>query len=134
MKILLVLFVLFLVGCSQRPSVEFDQVRVDVEIADEPTEQEQGLQGREHLCATCGMLFVFNTQELHRFWMKETIIPLDMIFIGDRMRVVDIHTAQPCIEEICPVYTPSQEAKYVLEVNAGFAEAYGLSLGDDVDI
>ena len=80
---------------------------------------------RESLDEKSGMLFVFPEDGRYGFWMKNTLIPLDIIWIDNDQRVVDIQTAQPCTAEPCPSYTPSGDARYVLEINANVSEQYG---------
>jgi len=90
-----------------------------VEVADEPAEHHYGLMFREELKKGVGMLFVFEEENFHAFWMKNTLIPLDIVWISKDMNVVDIHRMEPCTTERCESYTPKARAKYVLEVNAG---------------
>jgi len=73
---------------------------------------------RESLPEKKGMLFVFPTSDIHDFWMKNTIIPLDMIWIDNQFKVVHIANAQPCTEDPCKIYAPRTLAKYVLEINS----------------
>ena len=105
---------------------------VDVEIADSLDEWVKGLMDRDFLEEDRGMLFVFPDMDERSFWMKNTLIPLDIIFISDRYEIVDITTMQPCEADPCPVYTAVQQAKYVLEVNAGYAEANNITVEDKV--
>lgn len=72
------------------------------------------------------MVFVFDTPAIHSFWMKNTLIPLDIVWIDEKHTVVHIVTAQPCKTKSCPIYTPETSAKYVLEVNAGMAARYAV--------
>jgi uncharacterized membrane protein (UPF0127 family) len=78
------------------------------------------------------MLFVFEDVKYLSFWMKNTYIPLDMIFVDKDLRIVDTkEDVQPCLQEdICPSYPSKQPAKYVLEVNAGFIQQNGIRVGD----
>ncbi len=100
-----------------------------VEIAKTPAQRHQGLMFREELEVGTGMLFVFEEEDFHSFWMKNTLIPLDIIWIGKDMNVIETHTLQPCSTEECPTTEPSQKAKYVLEINAGeFAGRRGETL------
>ena len=86
---------------------------------------------RESLPADAGMLFVFPDEASRTFWMKHTLIPLDMLFISADKRVVSIqHDAAPCITLTCPLDSSNGKAMYVLEVNAGFAKQHGISVGD----
>lgn len=127
-SILLVLgLVLVLVGCGNaEPKVELETREIggkiwQVEIADTPAERAQGLMNRETLPEGHGMLFVFDTPGRHGFWMKNTLIPLDIVWLDEDMQVLEAKFAVPCPAEAeqCPQYVPQQDAKYVLEVNGG---------------
>ena len=78
------------------------------------------------------MLFVFPEEGEYPFWMKNTLIPLDIIWINQEKEVVFIgENLQPCKEEyFCPLVRPDKNAKYVLEVNKGIVEKIGLEVGD----
>jgi uncharacterized membrane protein (UPF0127 family) len=77
------------------------------------------------------MLFFFSSDGDYPFWMKNTIIPLDMIWIDANRKIVHIaHEAQPCRVENCPNYPPNAIARYVLEVAGGVAKEHGLKAGD----
>ncbi|MFH0970885.1 MAG: DUF192 domain-containing protein [Candidatus Diapherotrites archaeon] len=103
---------------------------VSLEIASTPDEKERGLMFRYSLDENAGMLFVFDSLDVYSFWMKNTLIPLDGIWLDDQYRVVDILHMLPCAEDSCPFYTPSDKARYVLEVNAGWAEKNNVKIGD----
>ena len=91
----------------------------------------KGLQARQHLGKDRGMLFVFQESKKHSFWMKDTFIALDIVWIDGEKRIVTIMpNILPCKTEKCPVYTPSKNALYVLEVNAGVTIELGLNVGD----
>lgn len=103
-------------------------VRVEV-VADEDTRR-QGLMYRDRLPADAGMLFFFPQNGDYPFWMKNTLIPLDMIWIDDQRRIAAIaHDVPPCKADPCPSYPPNAEARYVLEVAAGVAARHGLAKG-----
>ena len=88
---------------------------------------------RPHLASNEGMVFLFEDVGFHPFWMKDTLIPLDMIWLDAGRRVVDIaESVPPCQAEPCPTYAPSGHALYVLEAVAGFASQHGLKRGDTV--
>lgn len=106
------------------------QIHIYVEIADEWPEMERGLMHRESLPEDEGMLFIFPQPGTYPFWMKNTLIPLDAIYISQNGTIVGILQMEPCIADPCPVYTPDSEALYVLEVNKGFSERHGISEGD----
>lgn len=101
------------------------------EIAVTAAERSRGLMHRESLAKDHGMLFVFPEEARHRFWMKNTKVALDIIFIGAERRVVGIaRRAQPCREEPCRTYGPEANAAYVLEIAGGLSDAYGFATGD----
>ncbi len=104
-----------------------------VEIADTDIKRTQGLQGRTSMKQNHGMLFIFPYQNVYNFWMKDTLIPLDMIWIDNAFQVVDLkENVPPCVKDPCEVYVPKGEAQYVLEVNAHFAQKHGIKSGDSV--
>lgn len=106
-----------------------------VEIAVTPAEHSRGLMYRTALGAGSGMLFTFPYEGRHGFWMKNTIIPLDIIWIGADRKVIDIKkNAPPCKTSECPSYGPGGDAAYVLEINGGLSENMGFKKGDEVTI
>jgi YVTN family beta-propeller protein len=105
--------------------------RVFVEVPDDREEFARGLMFRNHLPWNAGMLFAFNEEEPRRFWMKNTLIPLDMIFLDSSFKIIDIkENVPPCKQEDCPTYPSREPAQYVLEVNSGFAQEKGVKIGD----
>lgn len=107
----------------------------DVEVADTNAKREQGLMNRESLEQNQGMLFVFDKEDVYSFWMKNTLIALDMIWIDKDGKVVFIkEDAQPCEILECPLITPDTKAKYVLEINEGLTESLGIKIGDMVKL
>jgi uncharacterized membrane protein (UPF0127 family) len=106
-----------------------------VETMDTQEKRSRGLQDRTSLPADQGMLFVFPTEDIFNFWMKDTLITLDMIWVNEALKIVDLKTdVPPCIKEPCPLYIPSAKARYVLEFNAHFTQTHGLKVGDEVVI
>ena len=107
----------------------------NVEIADNTAEITKGLMFRKAMSQNEGMFFVFDSEEIRSFWMKNTYIPLDIIFINSQMEVIDIKVnAQPCKEEVCKRYTSNGPAQYVLEINSGLSEEIGLEIGNVVGL
>ncbi len=106
------------------------EVRFKVELALTPAEQQQGLMHRRSMPASSGMLFIYPRAGILGFWMKNTLIPLDIIFIGDDNRIVDIHeNAQPLsLRNIAP----TEAARSVLEINGGLSVKMGIAIGDRV--
>jgi uncharacterized membrane protein (UPF0127 family) len=103
---------------------------VNVELARTPEEQARGLMFRDRLADDAGMLFIFPDSSEHAFWMKNTLIPLDMIFIDDAGTVVGIvERAEP--QTLTP-RTVGAKSRYVLEVNGGWSAANGFGKGDRV--
>ena len=107
-------------------------LRVDVEVARTPAQREKGLMFRKKLKPYQGMLFVFDNQKLQSFWMKNTYVPLDMIFIANDHKVVGVvENAAPMTKDSRRIDTPS---RYVLEVRGGFARAHGVRPGTTVKL
>ena len=102
-----------------------------VELAKTRKETAKGLMYRESLDQDKGMLFIFDEEREHSFWMKNTLIPLDMIWINKDKEVVDIKkNVQPCVQEECEIFKPSNRASYVLELNAGQSDKTNIKIGD----
>jgi len=90
---------------------------------------------RKSLAKNSGMLFVYPKEDFFAIWMKNCFIPLDILWLDSKGRIVYIiENAPPCQEEPCPVYQPIGKARYVIELNAGTIKSLGLKLGDRVDI
>lgn len=105
--------------------------RVFVEVPDDLEESVRGLMFRKHLPWNAGMLFPYSDEERRTFWMKNTLIPLDMIFIDSSFKIVEIkENIPPCQQDECPTYPSQEPAQYVLEVNAGFVQEKGVKVGD----
>lgn len=106
-----------------------------VEIADSDEERQKGLMFRESLAQDNGMFFVFEEERNYLFWMKDTLIPLDIIWINKDKEIVFIgENAQPCeVDQPCRPINPIKNALYVLEVNSGIVNEIGLQVGDKVD-
>ncbi len=104
--------------------------RFQVEIADTATSQQQGLMQRRLLPNDQGMLFIFPESRVQQFWMKNTPLPLDMLFFDEALQLVHQVTAKPCDVSPCPIYSSQVAVRYVLEINAGLAERFKLHKGD----
>jgi len=97
-------------------------------------ERAEGLMFKQSLAWNEGMLFVFEQEDVYGFWMKNMKFPLDLIWIGTNKKIADItRHASPCEKDPCPVFSPDQKVKYVLEVCAGFADKFKLRIGDAVE-
>ena len=113
----------------------FGQKCFSVQLARTNAEREKGLMSVKQLGRDKGMLFIFDKEGIYPFWMKNTLIPLDIIWIDDspagENKVVFIaENVQPCKTLICPSIVPSVKAKYVLEINAGISKEIDIKVGD----
>jgi len=131
--ILLALTFPFVFPRNKVVKVEIGGKTITAEIAKTDTQRVKGLSGRDHLDNDKGMLFVFPQNGLYSFWMKNTKIPLDIIWINNN-KIADQTTLDPQIDDQIPQYTPKNPANYVLEVNAGFLEENQIKIGDEVKL
>lgn len=121
-----IIILILLTACQS--VVGYHELNIPIEIADTEEERTQGLMDRESLEG--GMLFIFEEENYLNFWMKNTLIPLDIIFLDKNYKILNIQNAVPCKEEPCELYPSAGKAKYVLEVNAGFAQEENLIVGE----
>ncbi|MCK5931465.1 MAG: DUF192 domain-containing protein [Fulvimarina manganoxydans] len=106
-------------------------VPITVEIADTDEERRTGLMFREEMAADHGMLFVFDETRMVSMWMENTLIPLDMLFIGEDGTIRTIgRNAKPLSRDIISSKEP---VRYVLELNGGAAARLGIAVGDKVE-
>lgn len=115
---------------TKEGELEFLRIKekLTIEIADNDKETEQGLMFRRSMPDSCGMLFIMPNNEPQSFWMKNTFIPLDIMFLDEQKKIVTIQANRiPFSEEAIPSY---ENAKYVLEVNAGYCKRKGIEKGD----
>jgi uncharacterized protein len=125
-------------GCAEAPATPSDNPGVTlrgrhfgVEIATTPAAQAHGLMERTSMPADHGMLFVFKHSAPRVFWMKNTLIPLDILFFDATHKLVSVVSdAPPCRANPCPLYPSDAPARYVLELNAGTAARLGVRQGD----
>jgi uncharacterized membrane protein (UPF0127 family) len=105
-------------------------LRFSVEVVDDATERARGLMFRESLPQFSGMLFVYETPQPVAFWMRNTLIPLDMLFFDDTGTLTRIHAgAVPHDETPIP---GGDDVRYVLEINGGLAATLGIDLGAEI--
>ena len=126
---------LWAAACQAEPRViiqtkENRELSFQVEVADTPAKRELGLQYRRELASDRGMIFLFPNESHHSFWMKNTPISLDMIFINRDRKIVGI------VEQAVPFSTDSRSvpaaSQFVLEINGGLAGRYGVKVGDSI--
>jgi uncharacterized membrane protein (UPF0127 family) len=108
-----------------------DHYAVTVEVASDDATREEGLMYRDHLADDRGMIFLFLQPGEYPFWMKNTLIPLDMIWMDGEHRIVHVASnVQPCKADPCPNYPPNAKASSVLELAAGVAAKHHLADGN----
>jgi uncharacterized membrane protein (UPF0127 family) len=115
----------------------YSDATLQVEVADTKQERKRGLMYREKLSIDQGMLFVFPEEADRGFWMKNTLIPLDMIFVDAEGKIVNIEEAYPednTSDEDLKTYRSDAPAKYVIETNSSFTEINNVEEGDRVEI
>jgi len=114
---------------------EYEQVNVTIngqvlvaDISVTPEQRNKGLSTKNSLDQNEAMLFVFDYEARHRFWMRDKKYPIDIIWISNDKTVVDIeHELQPCnLGVLCPTYEPDGNSLYVLETVSGFAQKHGI--------
>lgn len=111
--------------------VNNDTIRkIDIELATNDAERAQGLMDRKSMTDEQGMLFIFPKEEEQAFWMKNTYISLDIIYVDENREIVSIQKyTTPLSEESLPSF---KKAQYVVEVNAGFCDKYHIAYGDKI--
>ena len=134
------LFLLFFIACGQEGLVKVDVLSSQsgkalgsfkAELADDPQERSLGLMFRNELPANRAMLFIFNEDSLTPFWMQNTLIPLDIIFVGADKKIINIVAqAQP---QTTDPRSPAGPYRYVLEIQGGRAQALGIQAGDRLE-
>ncbi len=109
---------------------DWGQARFSVELADDAQERAQGLMHRESMPLSAGMLFAYEHPQRVSFWMRNTLIPLDMIFMDEAGRVTHIHeNAIPLDETGIP---GGDRVQYVLEINGGLSQRLGIEIGSEL--
>jgi len=134
--VLIICLSIALCACTTRasgPSVELKGHHFDIEIAADDAARERGLMFRDTMPADHGMLFLFEHPTAQTFWMKNTHIPLDILYFDKNYKLISMQQRVPPCRSAgndCPVYPSSGPAQYVLELNAGSADKLGVKEGD----
>jgi uncharacterized membrane protein (UPF0127 family) len=120
---------------AQGPYVTLGGERFSVELAETREKQALGLMFRDEMAEDHGMLFLFPAESMRSFWMKNTRIPLDILYFDEDLKLVSMsENTPPCRTRNCPAYPSTGPAKYVLELNAGKAAELGLKAGDVMEL
>jgi uncharacterized membrane protein (UPF0127 family) len=146
MRSLALLTVILLANCGDKPTSREDFFTTDITLPDgqviktefvfDTADALRGMQFRSSIAPDHGMLYAHRVAGKYGYWMYQTLIPLDMIWMDDRHNVVEIvENAPPCktAASQCPHYGGNQVAKYVLQLGAGMARKYGLKVGDTIN-
>ena len=111
------------------------QLEINVEIAATQAEREHGLMYRGELDTKQGMLFIYNDLGQRSVWMKNTLIPLDVLFLAEDGSILSmIDNLPPCKQDPCTVYDSNAEAKFMLELTAGFIKQNHLKIGQKLHL
>ena len=109
-----------------------DAPEITVEVAEQPAHRQRGLMYRTEMAADHGMIFVFAQRRHNRFWMRNTCISLDMLFLDDDGTIVGIEESTPTMTD--QGFAVGCKSKYVLEVNGGFCRQHGVKAGQKVNL
>ena len=107
------------------------KAKIDIQIADNDFDRELGLMFRKSMQENQGMLFIFPQDTIQTLWMRNTFIPLDMVFINSQKEIVSISKNTKTLSD--QTYSSSGPAQYVLEVNAGFCDRFNIKDGDKIN-
>ena len=142
-KTIAVICLLFLTSCTyfkkwnsplSMAEISVNWAQVQVEIADTFEKRKVWLMHRESMPENQWMLFVWNNTDRRSFWMKNALIPLDIIFVDENQKVLNIEEAEPCKEDPCTNYKSEWIAQYVLEVNQWWTKENNVKVGDVLKI
>ncbi len=123
-------------GIDQQSNVSYNDFEFMVEVADTREERAEGLMHVEELDQNEGMIFVYDEEDYRSFWMKNTLIPLDIIFLDSELEVINIEQADPepnTSDENLASYESERPAQYVLEINQNKSEEIGLEEGSEIE-
>lgn len=122
---------------TQSITLKIKDKNFKIELAQSMSQKSLGLGNRQSLCNNCGMLFLYKGEGPLPFWMKNTLIPLDMIWLNSKGTIVDIQTALPepnTPDHQLKIYQNEKAAQYVLELNAYKAKELDLKIGDTITL
>ena len=133
--IIIVCLVLLIKPTKQQSTPAIDITLKDetfsLEIAKSAIQKSRGLSNRNSLCPNCGMIFIYRIESIYPFWMKNTLIPLDIIWIDKNGTIVDIIQGKP---NNLSILTPKSPALYIIELNKDTSTNLNLNIGDYIQI
>ncbi len=119
-------------------SISINEQNYNIWIVDDDDKRQRGLMHVKEMDEKAGMLFIFESTSIYPFWMKNTLIALDIIWINEEGKVVFIkENAKPCestVDALCHSIVPTSPARFVLELNAGQVQKLGLKVGENINI
>jgi len=122
-----------LLGANRFVTIYIQDQPFLAEIADTPEKLSRGLMFRQKIKDNYAMLFVFKEEDYRSFWMKNTRITLDILFLNQERQIVSMAlSVPPCTADPCPGYDSKFPARYVLEINGGLAKKMKLKVGDKI--
>lgn len=132
-NVLLLILFITLTSCQNetKAKIEINKTVYTVEVANSQEKRSKGLMFRKHLPDNTGMLFVFSYEDYRYFYMKNTLIPLDIAFFNAQMEIVSIKQMEPLDET---TVASGKKAMYALEMNRGFFEKRGIKVGDKMKL
>lgn len=111
-------------------SLSNEKIKIDIEIADTEYKRQLGLMNRKSMEENQGMLFIFNEERFQSFWMLNTLISLDIMFVNKEKRIVTIHKNTTPLSQ--QSYPSSEPAIYVVEVIGGYCDKHSIQVGDKI--
>jgi uncharacterized membrane protein (UPF0127 family) len=131
-KVLILCFLAVVSGCAESATrwVCINGTCIQADVAQTPSKRAQGLMFRKGIGEREGMLFIFDEEGQHPFWMKNMNFPLDILWVNGKKEIVDTAENVPPCGQICEDLVPEHKAKFVLEVPGGFARKYHIKVGE----
>ena len=118
-------------SCIANPSLSIREAHFELTLAITPEEHAKGLMQQTHLNEQQGMLFIYQQPQHLSFWMKNTKIPLDILFFDEAGQLLEIHKEiPPCAKTPCKTYENKHPAQYILEIRGGLSDKHHLKPGD----
>jgi uncharacterized membrane protein (UPF0127 family) len=117
---------------NRKGYVCFNDSTIEVEVAMTQEEMTVGLMGRVNLSENGGMIFIFDEERIHKIWMKNMLVSLDVIWLDDKGKIVHIDKNMVPCEGYCKPFGPESYSKFALEVGGSFTDRHNINVGDSV--